>query len=388
MKILIVTSKYLPAVGGLETAVQNIATRFKKQGHQVAIITNRYSIKLKPQEMIDEINVRRYFFTYRGPRSANPWIWFKYGIRLCLIPWSWLQLIVRIKIEKPDMVHFHFLGSPAIYLLFAKKILKFPLVVSLHGSDVEPLEHESVRKKKLFKKVFLESDYVTANARHLLQEALTHCNLKDNPQRMAVVPMAFSCDAYGGAKPHQQGGYLFAAGRFVHKKGFDVLIRAFAKLVEEEAYSGDLILAGDGEERKECERLAKQLRIEKRIQFLGTLERQPMASYMKGCDLFVMPSRMEAFGITLLEALYAGKKVVASKVGGLIELMENNPNYLVETDNPDALAMKIFEVLNGLPWHFIDKEELKAKFNWDNTAKSYLSIYQNLIHQRPCHSHK
>lgn len=360
-------------------AVRNIALEFKKKGHQISILTNRYRRDLSASQMIDGIPVERYFFTALPPNRFDFWIFIKYCIRVLLIPVTFLRLLYKLSNEKPDIVHLHFVGAPALYLCFVKQIVKFPLILSFHGADIEVYDRKPGFEKWFIKRSFDMANFVTANSAALLTDIFRF--LKKNKKTVAeVVPMAFSFEDHETGQAHTHARpYLFSAGRFVPKKGFDVLIRAFANVKNKGLYCGDLILAGEGEERAVCERLARDLGIDESVRFLGTAEHAKVISFIKGCDLFVMPSRFEAFGITLLEALYSGKKVVASRVGGMVELMNKNPDYLVEPDNPDALGKKIQAVLNGLPWNPVDPGELRRKYNWEKTADSFLEIYQRVI---------
>ena len=129
-----------------------------------------------------------------------------------------------------------------------------------------------------------------------------------------------------------------AVGRLVPEKGFDVLIRALAGLPE-----ADLVLMGDGPERAGLEGLGRELGLQDRMTFTGWVE--PPWVARQRCDVLVMPSRVEGFGLVAVEALLAGIPVVASRVGGLTEVVEDGvTGLLVPSDDPEALASALREL--------------------------------------------
>ncbi len=133
---------------------------------------------------------------------------------------------------------------------------------------------------------------------------------------------------------------LLSLARLHERKGIDVLLRAVAKLPE----PSRLWIAGDGPERASLEALARELGIAERVDFLGTRADAP--DLLAACDVFVVPSRLEGLGIAALEAMAAGRAVVASRVGGLAEaVVEGRTGLLVPADDADALARALARVL-------------------------------------------
>ncbi len=381
LKILLISTKYHPSVGGLETAVKCIAVRMCRN-HKVDLLTNRYDRHLKALELLDGISVERLYFTGGAPLKKNCFLWIKYIVRLALVPVTFVQLMLRLS-KGYDIVHLHYAGPVSGYLLLARRFIQFKWIVSIHGADVENFDEKGCFAQWRLKQTFLLSDFITANSSHLLNYALRATKVNE-PKKAAVVSMGFSPNrAPDGAPVHAIIPYLFSAGRFVPKKGFDVLIRAYAELLKMIDFKGLLKIAGDGEELEHCKKLATSLGVGDKVEFLGVVKQEDMAVLLHQCELFVMPSRQEAFGIMLLEALYSGKKVVASRVGGLTELMRDNPDYLVEAGNENDLAHKMHDVLTGrLAWNEVSQNYLKERYNWDRVVEDYLSIYQQVIHTR------
>ncbi len=135
---------------------------------------------------------------------------------------------------------------------------------------------------------------------------------------------------------------ILYAGRLVKEKGADILLQAASLL---EINNWRLFIAGDGSEMKaltvQCERLG----LNEKVQFLGS--RADIPELMAASDLVVLPSRWEGLPLTLLEAMAAGKPVVACRVGGTPEVIEDGrEGYLVPPENPGAMKAAIEKILH------------------------------------------
>lgn len=126
-----------------------------------------------------------------------------------------------------------------------------------------------------------------------------------------------------------------------HKKGLDILIKAFANMCNE---FDDITLdiGGHGEEYKTLLDLTKRLEITDKVNFLGSLSRVEVNNYISKCNVFVLPSRFETFGVVFIEALAKGKPIIASRCGGPEDIVNEQNGLLVKVDDIEDLerAMK------------------------------------------------
>lgn len=128
---------------------------------------------------------------------------------------------------------------------------------------------------------------------------------------------------------------VLTAAQLVHRKGVDVLLRAFAALRRVDAgREAALVVAGDGPEAARLHALAASLGIAGEVRFLGN--RTDIGDLLAACDAFVLASRAEGLGVAALEALGAGKPVVASRVGGLAQLIQHEVSGLLFAAEDDA----------------------------------------------------
>lgn len=382
MRIVLFTSSYLPVLGGLQEAVSQLAREFQALGHEVLVLTNRYPRSLPKSETIDSIRVRRMLFPRLFLTDRSLLQLAKYLGGLCFGVINFVRLLFLFHQFRPDVVNVHFLGSQASFALLAARFCGVRCVVSLHGDDVEGLPYRSRIDRRVFETVLHCADHVTACSHYLLgkaQQLVPEIREKSSAIWNGICPEEFATVApYQHPRP-----YLFAAGRLVHKKGFDVLLRAYHQMREREGKI-DLILAGDGPERERLLALAASLSLPMMqrdeltsggVCFWGRASRVEMQSLLRGCDLFVIPSRQEPFGIVALEALAAGKAIVASRVGGLPELATTPDCLLVESENPCALADGIMQQCSAPPH---DQVKSFTVNSWQHAAAEYLQTYQKV----------
>ena len=157
--------------------------------------------------------------------------------------------------------------------------------------------------------------------------------------RVERIPHFRSLEPAAAARvPRRTEGVIKTLGRFVPKKGFDVLLRAAAQSAGQGA-TFRLEIGGDGPERKALQSLAGRLGIADRVRFCGWVD--DVAAFLADADLFVLPSRIEPFGIVVLEAMACGVPIVATRVSGPLEILDESTALLVPSDDPAAMAAAV-----------------------------------------------
>jgi glycosyltransferase involved in cell wall biosynthesis len=146
--------------------------------------------------------------------------------------------------------------------------------------------------------------------------------------------------AEAGGRPHDSFRLLFA-GRFYRRKRVDVLLRAAAALATR-IPDLELRIVGNGPCAAAWQSLAAGLKLRGAVAWLGDVSRSQLVDEYRACDLFCLPSVQEGFGIVLLEAMAAGKAIVASRAAAIPEVVPHG--LLVEPDSPEALAAAIEEL--------------------------------------------
>ncbi len=378
MRILLVTSKYHPSIGGLETAVRALNCQLRAQGHETVIITNRHSRHLSPVETIDETTVYRFFFT-SGLPALTPVQIAKYPARLAAAPAALVGLKRIVREFLPDVVNLHFVGHPTAYLLLALREGNLPLIVSLHGEDVETDIQRSAVRRQVFRNAIKSAAMVTSNSRYLLEQAAQVASSAGD--KGIVVGNGFEPFKPVEHVEGPQNPFVLAVARMVYKKGIDVLLEAF-RLVVERNSDVRLIIAGDGPERQALDAQVSRLGVGDRVTFVGPADRSMLASLLSAASVYCLPSRREPFGIVLLEALSFGLPVVATKVGGVPEVLDDGEyGYLVPPEDPPATADAIVKALEIGPPQPAGRliSMVTEKYNWQSVANRYMQAYEKAL---------
>lgn len=140
--------------------------------------------------------------------------------------------------------------------------------------------------------------------------------------------------------------HLVTVARLAAIKRIDFIIEVVASLVEDK-YDVDLLVCGDGEQRKNLEDLAKQLNISDRVIFLGLLNRKQLAEALDRSEVFLFASESEAMSLVVLESLYMGTPVVSTDVGDLEDVvLDGKTGYIIREYNNQKYKEKVCEVLN------------------------------------------
>lgn len=178
---------------------------------------------------------------------------------------------------------------------------------------------------------------------------------------------------------------LLFCGRLNGRKPFktvDVLLKAMPQVLRK--HTAELNIIGTGPRVEEYAALARTMGIEEEVRFLGFVEHDKLPAYYGASDLLVLPSRMESFGLVLVEAMACALPVVATRVGGIPEVVEEGvTGILVEPNDPQALAEAIIEMLDEpdrmRAMGARGRERVREHFTWDRAAERVEEAYQEIL---------
>ncbi len=220
------------------------------------------------------------------------------------------------------------------------------IIVSLQARNI----HYGVIRRRLARAAIQAANAVVLNSTYVKEFAIAECGAQ--PDRLFIIPNGIRVDEY--LNPIDQsalrtqmrlppeGKILGSVGRLTRQKGYDVLLKAFSMLPDR---SSHLLIFGDGEEESKLRTLSAELELQNRIHFVGY--RHDLNSILGALDLYVHASRFEGMPHAIVEAMAAGRPIVATRVDGNRELIDDGVHgWLVPPDDPSALAKTIQEVLN------------------------------------------
>ena len=312
-------------------------------------------------------------------------------IKLKTFPTSqywYLPKILNAKILEisPDFIHLHFTYPPYSFITH----LNIPVIITVHGLN-------SVRVKGSYPK----SDYL--NFKFILypyfeKKALINATkiitvsqwAKEKSDRIigvnsktTYIPNGIVYDRYCNIqyKPISHPS-IFFVGRLVKFKGVDILIKSL-QIVTEVYPNIHLYIAGNGPQGRKLKSLATKLNVHNEITFLNFLSEDEKLKMFKSADIFAVPSRIETFGIVVLEALASGIPVVASNVGGIPQILGNGKyGVLAKAGDPEDFAKKIITLIKNksLRNELSEKGKQRVKdYSWDDIASKTIELYSSIL---------
>lgn len=365
MNICFYTDTFFPWVGGAETVLDNLARELTGLGHHIVVLAPKARNTHDAQYPYEVVR-------YRKPFSK------RIGLRL-MVP----RLVMLHRRHRFDIIHCHSSYPPAYVALAFRKLFDVPIVVRPHGSDVLPggRIRSNPRVEKKLKRTLARVDAVIAQGAFL---KATVEELGVDPAKVYVIHNGVNLKEFSQGKPFgHPRPYMLGLGNWIPRKGFDVLLRAFAMLRDD---APDLLLAGRGGEEEKLKTLARELGITQRVRFVGFIQGQPKVDLYRGAMFFVCPSRIEPFGNVILEAMASGLPVVATAVGGNTELIaDGERGLLCESENPESLADALQRMLENpqLVSEFsLAATKFVAEYDWPVVAGHYLERYRQVIQRR------
>jgi glycosyltransferase involved in cell wall biosynthesis len=362
MRICIVTF-VVPAhgIGGMQDHTRDLARGLVQAGHEVDVVTSRH-----PQgERFECMDGVRYFYV-DAPRHQNDPAWLRESyaefVRLhterpfdllhsessCAV--EHVRRGVHRQIPVVAMYHGAFLGlAKAMLRRGLRSRRPIPLLRSIRG--VQWLAtHEYLRHGNWYR--FRACEGIVPS-RQQVKDTCRSCLLK--PSRVHVVPNGIDANLFRPRPPAEAraqlglgDGPLFACvGRLTQEKGIHHALSALA-LLDGEASSARLVVVGEGEETERLESLARRLGIERRVIFAGAQPHENVALYLAAADAFLFPTeRDEAAPLVLPQALACARPVVASRTGGITEVIGESGEYgmLIPPGDVTSLAQAMRTLL-------------------------------------------
>jgi len=279
-----------------------------------------------------------------------------------------------------DVVHSHWILPQGLSAAIARgRRRRFQHVVTLHGGDAYLLRQVALGRL-LARYVLDRADRVVAVSRNV--RANLDATLGESSgaviQPMGVHVARFRTGAVAES-PFPQG-FLLVIAQLIKLKGVDVLLRALPHVRKQHPGVG-LLVVGDGPEATPLIGLVHELGLDEAVQFVGTRTHSAIAALLRGCRAAVVPSVVDADGraegmpTVVGEALAAGARVVASRVGGIPDIIEDGRNgWLAEPGASGDLAAKIVAALDTERPHPIDAaaHEAAESLDWARIAEAYL----------------
>jgi glycosyltransferase involved in cell wall biosynthesis len=372
LKICMLTTSFLPEMGGMEMVIDILAREMIKLGHKCVVIAQQ------PRKIQFKGN-----FPYPVIHYKKPW---SHVLGLRTIENA---LKNAHRVHQFDLVHAHMAYPTGYAATKLAKRLHIPVVVTSHKGDIIP---ESRYRQRL----------VTSRR---MQWALTECDmatgvsvelkeiidaLTDNKAHSHFIPNGVFLPDEGSLPvscPYDtlnKKNFILSLGRLHHYKGIDILLKAFQRFQKVQP-DLTLVLAGEGREKEALMTQAKELGISDKVLFTGAVFGEEKSWLMHNCRFFVQPSRAEGMPLTLLEAMAHGKASIGTNISGVRELLKDSVNGLmIEPEN----VQQLIDAMNALcdesraTQYGEEGKKTIIPYLWPSITSQYLEYYRELCSKK------
>lgn len=359
-KILMVSNRYLPIVGGAERQASQLIAQLQARGHTVRLVTRRIDVSLPQEDMIQGVPIRRL-----SPVGLSHWANVLIVFRLFLF------LVVNARTY--DIIHCHTLGPVGLAAILAHIITHKPVIlkIALQG-DV--IRDDGTRSRySLFVRHVLIPSWLwrfilnRASAIIAISQALYDEAKGFGIQNVVMIPNGVDIARFSAITRTQarerlgladDQRYLLFTGRLIRLKRVDVLLDAMPRILVEYPNCHALIV-GSGEHQKDSSEFAlhaqaERLNITEHVHFLGLRDDIPLL--LRAADVYVFTSEKEGLPNAILEAAAAGLPIVATRIDGVTDILDDTCAWLVPVGDVTALAQAVNDVLH-------DESQAQARAN-------------------------
>ncbi len=378
MRICLFTPYFLPGIGGVELSLHYLAGHLVGMGHKVSVLTA--TPQDTPPGIMSPSGYRVYSlheFPYPLIREKTERIEKNLHVNLS-IHWA---------LEKFDVLNAHF-AYPTGYIASLWGQSHSPaVVITSQGVDVQMIPeidnygyryHMEIEKK--IRTGLTLADMATGMSREIINDTISAGCLEE---KAILIPNGIAADEL--QKPYESPydfPYILSLGRLDHIKGVDLLLKSFQEVCHHED-SIKLVITGYGPDIHSLVEQALLLRIGDRVIFSGTKTGSDKAALLQHCRFFVCPSRTESLGNANIEALAAGKPVVAYRVGGIPDIIRDGENgFLVTPYDTSEFAARMRDLIQdiNLTQRMGDAGKKTApNYDWSVIARKYIQSYDRAI---------
>ena len=237
---------------------------------------------------------------------------------------------------KPDLIHAHVVLPGGLAAARLGRQHKIPTVLTEHTSPFSA-HLKTATRRRWVRETLTQMDRVIVVSPALTQQI----HAFDNTIATRVIGNLIQTDFFVPVETKRTNltkTHFLTVGLLTRQKGITFLLQAARQLVERGITAFELTIGGDGPDRNQLERLARSLGLVDYCRFTGLLTRAEVKQHMQQCDVFVLPSLHETFGLVLAEAMACGKPAIATRCGGPEFVVTPETGILVEASNPEALA--------------------------------------------------
>jgi glycosyltransferase involved in cell wall biosynthesis len=375
MKIALLSEKYTPDLGGLAISTGRLGDLLSSAGHDVRLFAPTVNLPPTIKQILRSggVHITRFGAHKRVDDTLV----------------DWFELIVEEHQRAPfDLIHAYFLPMAGFVGTYAGKYLNIPSTVSIRGNDIERAAFDPSKFSHVMY-ALQNANAVTTNASILAKKAKAFID-----REIHVIPNGIDTTLFKPMERNEVLGEMLQVegqksqvigfvGELREKKGMATLLTGYAQLAKKIPVS--LFIVGevrDGEDKKIFDEF-RNSNPEYRITITGHVPHKDLPAYYSLMDVFVHPSLRDGMPNAVLEAMACEVPVIATPVGGVMDVIEDNVNgFLVNVNDANGLAQKMAEVLSQPEKREAvarsGREAVLSQYTLEKELQANLKIYASL----------
>ncbi|MCX6043483.1 MAG: glycosyltransferase [Chloroflexi bacterium] len=386
MKVCVVTTVFPRWLGDGEGAfIWQFVRALAQSGIDLRVVA-MHSPGTATHEYFENIEIVRP--PYWWPQQAEmlrkdggglPINWRKYRLaRVQTLPFAFIHTLTASHFARGcDLIHAHFTLSAAAACV-GRQRHRCPVIATVQGSDIYQVPQYP--GGAWFTRTTLNAcNRVTALSRSLQDTTVALGVPRD---KIEVIPNSIDTSQFTPPTAKAREKIILFTGWLIKRKGVEYLLRALPAVLQA-CPDYRLVVIGEGPEEANLKALATNVAIHEQVTFAGFLPQEGVRAWLQRAKLFVLPSLEEGLGVVVLEALACGTPVVASNVGGIVDMVTETVGALVPATDVSALASAMIQILaNDQEWARMSmraREHAVANFSGPQIAKQYIDLYDSVL---------
>jgi glycosyltransferase involved in cell wall biosynthesis len=294
--------------------------------------------------------------------------------------------VIQQRDIKFDIVHTHFFWSAGYVGMKLKEKYNVPFIATGHGYDVYDLPFKSKWWEKTIKEILQETDRVTTVSEENIK-CIERLNIDLN--KVELIRNGYNSDLFYRLDKDKvrkelnvplDKEVLLSVGNLEPVKGHKYLIDAVKQLKKDYP---DIVcyIVGEGSQRRSLENRISEYGLEDTVKLVGYVKHSEVNKWMNSCDIFVLPSLKESFGIVQLEAMACGKPIIATRTNGSTEVIKSEDyGMLCKKGDSTEIRSSISKALHK-EWNKLRIIQYSQQFSWENISELSVDIYNELLNQ-------
>lgn len=364
MRVLFWTLNFWPNIGGLEVLAAKLLPALRDRGYEFLVVTPKSPPELPDEGQYRGVPIKRLPFHSANPEDLDHLV----EVR---------RKVAEIKRAfAPDLIHVNGVGAGAVdfFHQLTTHTHKAPSLVTLHGDWDEMADPMVGRTLREASWVTACSQTILERGRSLVPEVVSRSSVVYNgmetpslaPTPLSIVPPR-----------------ILSLGRLSPEKGMDLALLSFVSILDRFP-SSRLTIAGEGPSRHELQQKAVALGIHRSVDFVGWVAPRRVPSLINAATMVLVPSRHEGFGLVALEAAIMARPVVATRVGGLPEIVvDRQTGLLVGKDDSGALAEAVTFLIDrpdqAIAMGKVGRIRARQIFTLSRCIDAYHALYRQLV---------